>query len=97
MKRTLSFHRQAQAEATAAFQSYSDAAAEGFQMKFTDLLTLIQRYPEAFPAYGDGFRKAVMPRKKYPYTIFYRLTPRRIRIVAVAHHKRKPGYWKQPR
>ncbi len=38
-----------------------------------------------------------MPRKKYPYTIFYRLTPRRIRIVAVAHHKRKPGYWKQRR
>lgn len=97
MTLTLSFHRQAQAEATAAFQSYAGEAAEGFQKKFTDLLRLIQQYPEAFPAYGDGFRKAVMPRKKYPYTIFYRLTPRRIRIVAVAYQKRKPDYWKHRR
>ncbi len=93
MKLTFSFHRQAQAEATAAFHE----AAEGFQKKFTDLLRLIQQYPEAFPEYGDGFRKAVMPRKKYPYTIFYRLTAKRIRIVAVAHQKRKPGYWKHRR
>lgn len=97
MTLTLSFHRQALAEARAAFQSYEGGAAEGFQKKFLDLLKLIEQYPEAFPVYGNGFRKAVMPRKKYPYTIFYRLTTRRIRIVAVAYQKRKPGYWKHRR
>ena len=32
--------------------------------------------------------------KRFPYHVFYLETPPEIRILAVAHDRRKPGYWK---
>ena len=32
--------------------------------------------------------------KRFPYQVFYLETPSEIRILAVAHDRRKPGYWK---
>ena len=37
-------------------------------------------------------RRALVPR--FPYQVVYRLRPDEIVIVAVAHLKRRPGYWK---
>jgi plasmid stabilization system protein ParE len=31
---------------------------------------------------------------KFPYQVVYRLRPTEIVIVAIAHLKRRPGYWK---
>jgi hypothetical protein len=30
---------------------------------------------------------------RYPFSIIYREMPREIQIIAVAHAKRRPGYW----
>jgi plasmid stabilization system protein ParE len=32
--------------------------------------------------------------KRFPYHVFYLEAPPEIRILAVAHDRRKPGYWK---
>jgi plasmid stabilization system protein ParE len=32
----------------------------------------------------------------FPYNIVYQVEPRRILVLAIAHHKRKPGYWRKP-
>ena len=32
--------------------------------------------------------------KRFPYAIIYRIELNTIRILAVAHHRRSPGYWK---
>ena len=32
--------------------------------------------------------------KRFPYHVVYLETPPEIRILAVAHDRRKPGYWK---
>ena len=37
---------------------------------------------------------AVCLPNQYPYTLVYRLTPG-VEIVAVAHQKRRPDYWKR--
>jgi len=37
-------------------------------------------------------RKIAVPR--FPYDVIYLTTDREIRILAVAHDRRKPGYWK---
>jgi plasmid stabilization system protein ParE len=34
-----------------------------------------------------------IPLRRYPYSLHYRLEPDLIRILAVAHHSRRPGYW----
>ncbi|MFO0823732.1 MAG: hypothetical protein U0792_11545 [Gemmataceae bacterium] len=39
-------------------------------------------------------RRCVL-KKRIPYSIIYIETDAEIRIVAFAHHKRRPGYWKK--
>jgi hypothetical protein len=31
---------------------------------------------------------------RYPFSIIYRIEVERVLIVAVAHERRRPGYWK---
>lgn len=33
--------------------------------------------------------------RRFPYSIIYQVTAEEIRILAVAHHRRRPGYWAQ--
>lgn len=35
--------------------------------------------------------------RRFPYSIIYHVTPDELRILAVAHHRRRPGYWTQQR
>ncbi len=45
---------------------------------------------------ADGqTRRAVVP--NFPYHVVYRIRPGEIVVVAVAHMKRRPGYWKSRR
>lgn len=51
----------------------------------------ISYMPGAWIEVGRGIRKFVM--KEFPYSIFYRVNKEQIFIIAVAHQKRRPGYW----
>ena len=33
--------------------------------------------------------------RRFPYSIIYQVTAEELRILAVAHHRRYPGYWAQ--
>jgi toxin ParE1/3/4 len=49
------------------------------------------RYPEAGAGVRGNIRRLTLP--KFPYSLLYRLVEEQVRILAVAHHKRKPQYW----
>jgi toxin ParE1/3/4 len=52
----------------------------------------ITQYPEAGFTVRGSLRRLTLP--KFPYYLLYRvLGNAQIRILAVAHHKRKPQYW----
>jgi toxin ParE1/3/4 len=52
----------------------------------------IQLHPELWSFRGKPVRGCrVSP---FPHLLLYRELPDRIQIVAVAHPKRRPGYWK---
>ena len=54
-------------------------------------IAFVREHPEA----GRPIRR-VLRRwqvRRFPYTLFYRDEPERIYVLAVAHHRRKPGYW----
>ena len=40
---------------------------------------------------GRGRRRYLM--KRYPYSLIYTVAEDTIRVLAVAHHSRRPGYW----
>ena len=33
--------------------------------------------------------------RRFPYRIIYQLTADELRVIAVAHQRRRPGYWKK--
>ena len=49
--------------------------------------------PEASPVWlpGSPFRRHVVER--FPFVIFFRASHESIEVYAVAHGKRRPGYW----
>jgi len=50
--------------------------------------------PESAPALRGHVRtKLVLPSSRWPYTVFYRIKPDHIRILALGHQKRQPFYW----
>lgn len=53
---------------------------------------LIAAYPLANPLIGGSARRFVL--YGYPYDVIYSVEDRNILIVAYAHHKRQPAYWK---
>ena len=61
------------------------------------ILTRIEANPEIGASISaDGqTRRALVDR--FPYQVVYRLKPTEIVIVAIAHVKRRPGYWKNRR
>lgn len=58
--------------------------------RISDLPRTGERVPR-MPAELPVRRLAV---KRFPYYVFYLETPPEIRILAIAHDRRKPGYWK---
>jgi plasmid stabilization system protein ParE len=67
-------------------------AARGFLLALDQGIKAILEAPERWPKHRYGCRRYVFP-NQYPYTLIYRLTPG-VEIVAVAHQKRRPGYWR---
>lgn len=67
------------------------AAADDFADGFERALTLLTRFPELDVAGRHKTRTFTLP--KFPYLLIYRAFPEHIRIIAVANHSRRPGYW----
>ena len=55
-------------------------------------LTFITENPYAATAVGSGIRRKVL--NHFPYSLLYAVESELIVIVAVAHQKRRPSYWR---
>jgi plasmid stabilization system protein ParE len=92
------FLRQAATEVEEALEWYSERsilAASEFLQEVDRAIQLAVERPGAWPLFEAGTQRIVMQR--YPYSIIFRAVPGIVQVVAVAHHKRKPGYWRQRR
>jgi len=95
MSLSVEVHPEAIAEAAAARRWYSDRscdAADAFLAELDLGVKNIQSYPEIYPPYLHGTRRYLL--RRFPYLIVYRVAPSAIQIIAVAHSRRRPGYWK---
>lgn len=89
------FHPEALAEAQAAVAWYrerSARAAEAFVSELEKGIQAIEEAPHRWPRFEQGCRR--FPLVRFPYLIFYRETARSIEVVAIAHGRRRPGYWR---
>lgn len=67
-------------------------AAEGFRAEVFDAVDRIAAAPWGRPADGEGNRMRVL--KRFPYSVFYAVEGQTITLLAVAHHRRRPHYWR---
>jgi hypothetical protein len=51
----------------------------------------IRNGPLIFPVLRDEIRKC--PVRRFPFNVLFRVELDCVFVVAVAHHKRRPGYW----
>ena len=92
--------RPASEELADAVRWYEDSRL-GLGAEFFDAveqtLSRIEAHPEVgAAAFGDpDLRRVLIPR--FPYQVVYRLPLGEIVIVAFAHLKRRPGFWKRRR
>src|SRR5437879_3078356 len=73
----------------------STVAAERFSNAVDAALNRIAIRPEQFALIDRLHRECII--KRFPFRIVYRVESSRILIVAVAHAKRRPDYWKDRR
>ena len=89
------FHPDAVEEAQAARQWYlvrSHSAAGSFLAELDIGIEAISQAPERWPLFKHGTRRYLFHR--FPFQLIYRGVDDRIQVVAVAHGRRRPGYWK---
>lgn len=73
-------------------QHGSDASVE-FIAEISEAIDNIRKAPDRWPKHLHETRRFVLDR--FPFSIVYLDTTEFISIVAVAHSKRKLGYWKR--
>lgn len=88
---TVVFHEMVQSEFDAAVAHYSKIDAR-LGLSFVEQVERIVETPRAWPLIGAGLWRYRLPR--FPFGLVYRLHANEIKIYAVMHLKRRPGYWR---
>jgi toxin ParE1/3/4 len=92
---SLDIHPEALSEARAArqwYQTRSEDAAKAYLAELDIGVESILSASELYPPYLHGTRCYLL--RRFPYMIVYCATSTTIHIIAVAHSRRRPGYWK---
>jgi hypothetical protein len=90
----LRFHPKAEQEYLTALGWYRERsliAAVSFESVFGQAIERIRQAPQSWPIYVSDFRKYTL--RQFPFSIVYQEFISEIVVFAVAHGRRRPGYW----
>jgi plasmid stabilization system protein ParE len=88
------FHADAEAEyqsALAWYQARSVRAAARFEAAVEQAVAEVAANPGQYPKCDERHHFRLL--RRYPYSLIYRVDREQVRVVAVAHSRRLPGYW----
>lgn len=92
----LEYHPAASDEVAEAYEWYGGidpAVGQSFKMELERAESLVLRSPGSWAPYlhgTQGFRL-----RGFPFVMTYIVRDEQIIVVAIAHTRRKPGYWRQ--
>lgn len=89
-------HEDADDELKAAALFYESQLAglgDSFLERISEGFDLIRLHPLAGQLLFDDYRRLVT--RPFPYSLIYRIQGGRLYVIAVAHWRRRPGYWKE--
>lgn len=94
----LEFHPDAEMELLEAAFHY-DLEVPGLGARFGTeverVVGLLLEYPSIGREVGSGRRKSSLYR--FPFTLIYAASPEVLHVLAVAHDRRRPAYWRSRR
>ena len=82
-------------EILAYFETEAPAVVEPFREELMRIVAFIEEHPEAAPLERENVRCKLLMR--FQYEVYYAVEPDRLRILAVAHQKKRPLYWLERR
>jgi plasmid stabilization system protein ParE len=86
----------AEEEIGEAFRWYSErssSAANAFRSEVFAAIDSLAEDPTMWPADDEGVRYYIL--RRFPYTIHYEIADASVIVLAVAHQRRRPGYWQE--
>jgi plasmid stabilization system protein ParE len=90
----VSFHPAALEEADAATAWYAERSEFSPELFLEELDWAVGRIaanPQAYARFEAGTRRILLPH--FPYQIIFRNRQGGVEILAIAHTRRRPGYW----
>ena len=90
------FHPGASRDYETAFTWYylrGTTVASDFEREIERGIRLVAEYPLRWPKFDEKRRRLIV--RKFPYSIVYEIIDDQVVILAVAHGKRKPYYWRE--
>ena len=91
----LRFHHEAEAEldeAVTFYQSRLPGLGVDLRKEVEFAARRIREAPLRWSPFDAGTRRFLV--RRFPYSVIYLELADRLWVVAVAHHKRRPGYWR---
>lgn len=98
MSRAPRFDAAAERELNEAVDFYdleSPGLGDVFLAEVEHALTQVETFPEAAEPLRDRLRRRLL--NTFPYALLYSLRTDEVRILAVAHQRRRPFYWEDRR
>jgi plasmid stabilization system protein ParE len=93
------FHPAAEAEhleIIGYFESKRPGLGASYLADFESIMAKVCDSPQRYPSEGRfDVRRVRMG--WFPYTVFYREVSGAVQVLAIAHHRRRPGYWLERR
>jgi plasmid stabilization system protein ParE len=92
---TVEFHPSALAEVREARRWYalrSGEIADAFLFALDRVVERITTDPSTLPEFLHGTQRCTI--RRFPYVVVFRVAQRRVQVIAVAHVRRRPGYWR---
>jgi len=92
----VTFHRLAAKEYRSAIQWYAqrgEGLDQRLRLAVEHAVSRIQSQSDLLPRFGPVYRWVKVPR--FPYILVFRLlSPEEFKVMAVAHTRRRPRYWR---
>ncbi len=95
MTREVILHHEAETEILQALDWYAERsalAARAFVHELNGVIVKAARSPNTWPRALRDTRRIVFPH--FPFALVFRMSGEAVVVVAVAHQRRRPAYWK---
>jgi len=89
------FHAEAEAEmvvAAAGYEAHTSGLGGEFIAEVERATRILVLYPKLGHRFSRRIRRVLV--RRFPYGLLYRIEADSLRIVAVAHLRRRPGFWR---